>query len=230
LYHFNERTGIAYLFSNFRPFRDRNQLLFLFDHRYSHIYSLCDRNQDPPNTNHPRPLLSSPLRLLTLHTNSPHCTNHPTTHRQTCQVTLTAYLPQTLLVFPLPHTMSDRDESRDESRDAQIAGALRKAVADAFRKDPESVTLRTVRNEVAAELGLGEGFFKSDPYWKDKSKEIVLQEGVCSAAYIQRFYALWTDASACRRISKMPTSRLLHRHRARRRNASQRLPRRKKRR
>lgn len=69
--------------------------------------------------------------------------------------------------------MSDRDESRD----AQIAGALRKAVADAFRKDPESVTLRTVRNEVAAELGLGEGFFKSDPYWKDKSKEIVLQEG-----------------------------------------------------
>ncbi|KAI5858135.1 hypothetical protein BZA05DRAFT_386092 [Tricharina praecox] len=66
---------------------------------------------------------------------------------------------------------------RDESRDAQIAGALRKAVADAFRKDPESVTLRTVRNEVAEELKLGEGFFKSDPYWKDKSKEIVLQEG-----------------------------------------------------
>ena len=112
---------------------------------------------------------------------------------------------------------------RDESRDAQIAGALRKAVADAFSKDPESVTLRTVRNEVAAELKLGDGFFKSDPHWKDKSKEIVMQEGVCGGDCTRYASVPALTRCACRRISRMQTWRLLGRRRPKRRNASPRL-------
>jgi hypothetical protein len=70
--------------------------------------------------------------------------------------------------------------SRDEAHDARIQGALRKAVVDTFAIDPSAVTMRSIRSIVEGQLDLGEGFFKTDKYWKEKAKEVVLEEVVSS--------------------------------------------------
>lgn len=75
----------------------------------------------------------------------------------------------------------DHDGDRDESRDVVITAALRKAVVTAFQVDRDAVTLRYIRTAVEKELGLGVEFLKCDPYWKDKSKSVVIQEVVCTA-------------------------------------------------
>jgi hypothetical protein len=81
------------------------------------------------------------------------------------------------------------NDDRDESQDAVVAGALRKAVATAFRDDRDAVTLRYIRTVVEKELGLGSEYFKLDPYWKDRSKAIVMQEVVCCRSCAM---PLWT--------------------------------------
>ncbi|KAI5814875.1 hypothetical protein BZA77DRAFT_93335 [Pyronema omphalodes] len=68
--------------------------------------------------------------------------------------------------------MSDRDESKD----ILLSGALRKAVAQTFAKDRDTVTLRYIRTIVEQEHKLGADYFKTDPYWKERSKEIIMEE------------------------------------------------------
>lgn len=72
--------------------------------------------------------------------------------------------------------MSFDGDPRDDSRDGLISGCLRKAVAQAFKADRDQVTLRKIRALVEEELQLGERFFKSDPYWKAQSEDIIVQE------------------------------------------------------
>ena len=96
----------------------------------------------------------------------------------------TGYILSTLYIVTrfFSRMSSDSEEltpaPRDESRDALIAGALRKAVADTFKKNRDDVTLRYIRTLVEDQLTLGAQFFKSDDYWKNQSKDIVLQEVV----------------------------------------------------
>jgi hypothetical protein len=70
--------------------------------------------------------------------------------------------------------MSDRDESKD----ILLSGALRKAVAQTFAKDRDTVTLRLIRTIVEQQHKLGQDYFKTDPYWKERSKEIIMEEVV----------------------------------------------------
>ena len=63
--------------------------------------------------------------------------------------------------------------------DTKIEAALRATVAKLFDEDDQgSLTLKNVRSEVGKQLDFPEDFFKTDARWKDKSKEIVLDEVV----------------------------------------------------
>lgn len=67
---------------------------------------------------------------------------------------------------------------RDESKDILLSGALRKAVAQTFANDRDTVTLRLIRTIVEQQHNLGQDYFKTDPYWKERSKEIIMEEVV----------------------------------------------------
>lgn len=59
----------------------------------------------------------------------------------------------------------------------QIAAALRSAVQKQFKLDG-NVIPSAMRVRVEKELGLAEGFFKSDPHWKAECKAIITGEFV----------------------------------------------------
>lgn len=59
----------------------------------------------------------------------------------------------------------------------QITAALRSAVQKQFKLNG-SVIPSAMRARVEEELGLAEGFFRSDPHWKAECKEIITSEFV----------------------------------------------------
>lgn len=56
--------------------------------------------------------------------------------------------------------------------DRKIVSSLRSAVLSIFKSDRDSLTVRKVRDTVADELDLEDGFFAAGE-WKDKSKQII---------------------------------------------------------
>ena len=58
--------------------------------------------------------------------------------------------------------------------------SLRNAVRDVYKRgDLEELTVKRMRKAVEKDLNLHEDFFK-EPAWKDKSKQIIEEEAVCS--------------------------------------------------
>lgn len=64
--------------------------------------------------------------------------------------------------------------SNDNPDDSTLETALRAAVVQA-KKDGElhTASLKTIRTTAEKELGLEGAFFKSDPDWNQKSKDII---------------------------------------------------------
>jgi hypothetical protein len=127
-------------------------------------------------------ILGVQLRTNSRNLHAPSCTEF--IHVSLSRCITTGYILSALYIVTrfFSRMSSDSEEltpaPRDESRDALIAGALRKAVADTFKKDRDDVTLRYIRTLVEDQLALGAQFFKSDDYWKNQSKDIILQEVV----------------------------------------------------
>ncbi|RMZ66397.1 transcriptional regulator [Pyrenophora seminiperda CCB06] len=73
----------------------------------------------------------------------------------------------------VPSTMSDSD--RDGPSEAAIASKLRDTVIAIHKsgKD-EDLTVKRVRARAEKELGLEDGFFKTNPKWKQKSQELIV--------------------------------------------------------
>ncbi|KAL8658257.1 MAG: hypothetical protein Q9226_001139 [Calogaya cf. arnoldii] len=69
--------------------------------------------------------------------------------------------------------MSDSSQSDLSVSDAQIENALRDAVGEKFKTNPEQVTIKRIRTHVEHELKLGDGFFKASATWNARSKEII---------------------------------------------------------
>ncbi len=57
--------------------------------------------------------------------------------------------------------------------DETIEQALRDAVFDLFKNDTDNLTVNKARQQVASELGLDPSYFKDDPEWKDRSKDLI---------------------------------------------------------
>ena len=60
----------------------------------------------------------------------------------------------------------------------EIIAGMHAAVKTLFAVDPETLTVRNVRNKAEADLGLEAGFL-TNKQWKDKSKEIIKGYAVC---------------------------------------------------
>lgn len=58
-----------------------------------------------------------------------------------------------------------------------IVAELHDTIKSMYAEDPETLTVRNVRNKVEAELGLKEGFLSSET-WKAKSKTIITDYAV----------------------------------------------------
>lgn len=75
--------------------------------------------------------------------------------------------------------------------DSQYADILRAIIAEAYKdQDFESLTLKRVRAAAETRLGLEDGFFKSNDYWKDRSKDVVNKEVVFKPAVSQKLYGI----------------------------------------
>lgn len=65
--------------------------------------------------------------------------------------------------------------------DSAIESALRETVRQAFAlREDDNLTLRSARSDASRNLSLPDEFFKSNPEWMVKSKEIVFDEAVSS--------------------------------------------------
>lgn len=74
---------------------------------------------------------------------------------------------------------SPPDDSVSIPSDSVIEKALCDTVVACYKsKDLDSLTLKRVRNTVTEKLNLPEDFLKTDPRWKNKSKEVVNDEVV----------------------------------------------------
>ncbi|KAI4097128.1 MAG: hypothetical protein LQ348_000063 [Seirophora lacunosa] len=69
--------------------------------------------------------------------------------------------------------MSDRQDliDRPSVSETRLEKALRDAVEETFKADPEQLTVKRLRSKVEKDLGLDDGFFKSDAAWNARSKE-----------------------------------------------------------
>ena len=77
--------------------------------------------------------------------------------------------------------MSYSSGSESPPNDAQLEHALREAVRSVFETGKmENLTVKRLRNHVETNLGLEPEFFKSNDQWKEKSKNLIQQEVVCS--------------------------------------------------
>ncbi|KAL8768459.1 MAG: hypothetical protein Q9209_005365 [Squamulea sp. 1 TL-2023] len=70
-------------------------------------------------------------------------------------------------------SMSDSSPAETLVADADIEKALRDAVVNKYQSDPEQLTIKRIRTDVEQQLGLGDGFFKANPTWNTRSKEII---------------------------------------------------------
>ena len=80
--------------------------------------------------------------------------------------------------------MSDSSALSDvQHDDVQLESALRSTVQRILQdKDRENLTIKRVRTSVEELLGLGDGFFKNDNDWRDRSKEFIQEEVVRDAS------------------------------------------------
>lgn len=76
--------------------------------------------------------------------------------------------------------MSDRQGliDRPSVSETRLEKALRDAVEETFKADPEQLTVKRLRSKVEKDLGLDDGFFKSDAAWNARSKEVIQSEVV----------------------------------------------------
>jgi hypothetical protein len=76
----------------------------------------------------------------------------------------------------MPVSDSDSDLSETSTPvppDHELEKALRHAVIDGQRNNPDTLTMNQVRNTAEKKLKLAPDFFKNDSHWKSRSKEIV---------------------------------------------------------
>ena len=94
-------------------------------------------------------------------------------------------------------TMSDSEDAAQLPSKSRIEQALRQAVAAIFKSGKhEDLTMKRVRSMAEAELDLPDDFFKSSAKWKDRSKEIVSNEVVCSRVpNCSTVYSLFTTCT-----------------------------------
>lgn len=79
-------------------------------------------------------------------------------------------------------SLSDGAPSEDE-----LEQALRNAVREVYLSgDLDNLTVKRIRKSVEADLDLQDDFFKTDPAWKERSKNVIQSEVV----RIQPFYVL----------------------------------------
>lgn len=62
--------------------------------------------------------------------------------------------------------------------DETIEQALRSAVFDIFKDDPDSLTVNKARQHVVEDLKLEATYFKDTPRWKDRSKDLIKELAV----------------------------------------------------
>jgi hypothetical protein len=74
--------------------------------------------------------------------------------------------------------MSDSEAGRPS--EASIANKLRDIVIDIHRTGKsDDLTVKRIRARAETELGLDEGFFKTDASWKQKSQDQIKDAVVC---------------------------------------------------
>ncbi len=64
--------------------------------------------------------------------------------------------------------------------DEVLEGALRRVIKNVYDSgNLEELTVKRVRRAAEEELGLEEGFFKTDEEWKERSKDFISGQVVC---------------------------------------------------
>ena len=74
--------------------------------------------------------------------------------------------------------MSDNDAFDGPASTAQLEKALRQAVGETYRNNPEQLTVKRLRTSVEHNLGLENGFFKGHEKWNVRSKDVIHSEVV----------------------------------------------------
>lgn len=75
--------------------------------------------------------------------------------------------------------MSESPLSDAPVPDVHLETALRQAVKQLYTVDPEQITVKKIRTNVEQDLELDPGFFKDDPSWNTRSKQVIQSEVVC---------------------------------------------------
>lgn len=87
----------------------------------------------------------------------------------------------------------------------EITKAIKKTVKEIFETDPDSLTVNHVRTIVSAQLDLDEDFLKTDPFWKNESKDLVKTEYVG----MRDFVTVWLLTERSRDDLKVVLRRIL---------------------
>lgn len=75
--------------------------------------------------------------------------------------------------------MSESSLSDGAPSEVVLEQALRNAVREVYRSgDLDQLTVKRIRKFVEADLDLQEDFFKNDPAWKEKSRNLIQSEVV----------------------------------------------------
>ncbi|KAI4199491.1 MAG: hypothetical protein LQ350_004557 [Teloschistes chrysophthalmus] len=72
--------------------------------------------------------------------------------------------------------MSESPLSDAPVPDVHLETALRQAVKQLYTVDPEQITVKKIRTNVEQDLELDPGFFKDDPSWNTRSKQVIQSE------------------------------------------------------
>lgn len=79
--------------------------------------------------------------------------------------------------FDSMHTMAPRIS------DDKVTETIVKAVREIWKNDRDQLTVNYARQNVEKKLGLEEGFLKEGD-WKAKSKQLILEEVVCTPGLV----------------------------------------------
>ena len=75
--------------------------------------------------------------------------------------------------------MSDSSLSDSVPSEKELEQALRKTVRKIYTsEDLDNLTVKRIRKSVEADLDLPDDFFKNDPTWKERSKDVIQSEVV----------------------------------------------------
>ena len=76
--------------------------------------------------------------------------------------------------------MSDSSLSDSTLSEGVLEQALRNAVREVYRSgDLDDLTIKRIRKSVEVDLDLQDDFFKTNPAWKERSKNVIQSEVVC---------------------------------------------------